>query len=185
MTAGHRDAELLQASRWRYAELGLPRSEEKSFDFSTKFAAWGPEVDSSSGRCGAPGCRRKQLFFLVALVLASRKWSKQLLQSLVGSFVHPFCHRRELFSTLGSIFVWIQGLPENQVVKLPHFTVKELWLAALQLPWQLPTCGRRSPPGFPVAMLLLCRWGPWKLWSAGSWLPPCIAILKAKGSTLA
>ena len=56
---------------------------------------------------------------------------------------HPFCHRRELFSTLGSIFVWIQGLPEIHVVKLPHVIVEELWLAALQFP--LATANLRAP----------------------------------------
>ena len=69
------DENLLDASRKQYDDLGLPRSSAKAFDFENKFVAWGTEVDSMSGSCGAPGEKRKHLFFLTCLALASRKSS--------------------------------------------------------------------------------------------------------------
>ena len=55
------DVKLLDASRQRYAELGLPRSSKKGFEKEYTFKAWGTCVDSASGRVGAPVEKLRQI----------------------------------------------------------------------------------------------------------------------------
>ncbi len=56
--------------------------------------AWGAEVDSQSGREGAPLTRSGfQLVHLLSLCLRNRGCIRELLQSILGSVVRPFTHR--------------------------------------------------------------------------------------------
>ena len=128
------DSVLLEASREAYAKLGLPCSKSKSFTRATRFTAWGTEVDGISGKCGAPVERRVQLFMLTCLTLALGRVSKALMSSLLGSYVHPFCHRRELMSIFGTSFRWCSRLPERGSCWLPAAVCDELLAAAVHLP---------------------------------------------------
>ena len=55
------DSELLERSRQAYLKAGLPRALKKGFERQLRFTVWGSEVDSTSGRVGAPEERRLQL----------------------------------------------------------------------------------------------------------------------------
>ena len=56
------------------------------------------------GRVAVALDRRVQVFMLAILTLCLPSVSKAVFQSLLGSFVHPFMHRRACMCTLGRSF---------------------------------------------------------------------------------
>ena len=125
------DADILTASRAGYAKAGWPLSSSKSFDFSKEFIVWGTEVRSDAGKVGAPRSRRLQLFMLTLLVLTAPGVTKALMQSLLGSYIHPFSHRKECMSVFGKAFKWTSNLPDCIVHSIPFDVKLELIGAAL------------------------------------------------------
>ena len=91
-------------------------------------------MDSPAGRCGAPLERRVQLMILAIMQLAARVTNKKTMQSLLGSFVHPFSHNKLCMSTLGKSYQWVAQLRERQVVRIPARIRDEILAAALHLP---------------------------------------------------
>ena len=137
------DEKLIRASRKRYAELQLPRSEKKAFEKEYDFKAWGTQVTSESGRVGTPYPKMKQIEALTIALLQEGRASKKALQKLLGLFVHPFMHRRELMATFHHIYVYIENMPEHDICRMPEFVKDELITAMLLLP--LAETNVRSP----------------------------------------
>lgn len=128
------DEEIMQRSRNKYKELGLPRSEKKAFNKEYCFKAWGSSVDSETGRIGSPVEKLRQVEELTIALLRTGCATKKALQKLVGLFIHPFMHRRECMSLFHHIYVYIESLPDNKLVRLPHHIRDELLTACLVLP---------------------------------------------------
>ena len=137
------DEKIIQASRKRYAELQLPRSEKKAFEKEYDFKAWGTQVTSESGRVGTPYPKMKQIEALTVALLQEGRASKKALQKLLGLYVHPFMHRRELMATFHHIYVYIEKMPEHDICRMPVFVKDELITALLLLP--LAETNVRSP----------------------------------------
>lgn len=130
----YEDEDLVQKSRSRYAELGLPRSLKKAFDKEYAFKAWGTQVDSQSGRVGTPLQKLRQIEELTVRLIAQKYASKKALQKLLGLYVHPFMHRRECMSIFHHTYLFIDNLPEGVSRKIPQYICDELLTAALLLP---------------------------------------------------
>ena len=113
------DDELLAKSRKAYEAVGLPRSEKKAFERQQVFTVWGATVDGPAGKCGAPPERRGELFVLAILQLAARATSRQTMESMLGSFVHPFAHAKLHMCLLGKTYRWVSGLKNQRLVELP------------------------------------------------------------------
>ena len=64
----------------------------------------GPGPSRARGRVAVALDRRVQVFMLAILTLCLPSVSKAVFQSLLGSFVHPFMHRRACMCTLGRSF---------------------------------------------------------------------------------
>lgn len=129
------DEFLVEASRAKYGELGLPTSEKKAINKSYSFKAWGTAVCSESGRVGSPIAKLKQIEQLTCDLVAEGWASKKAMQKLVGLFVHPFMHRRECMSVFHHTYLFIERMPERGTRRLPHFIRDELLCAALLLPF--------------------------------------------------
>ena len=127
------DEKLLRSSRDKYAELGLPRSEKKAFAKEYDFKAWGTQVTSDSGRVGAPYQKLRQIEVLACALVKEGRASKKALQKLLGLFVHPFMHRRELMAVFHHTYLFIEKLPEMGVRKMPPYVKDELLAATLLL----------------------------------------------------
>ena len=125
---------MLQSSREKYAELGLPRSEKKAFEKDYDFKAWGTQVSSDSGRVGAPYQKLKQIALLACAIMKEGWASKRALQKLLGLFVHPFMYRRELMAVFHHTYLFIEKLPEIGLKKMPSYVKDELIAATLLLP---------------------------------------------------
>ena len=128
------DEVLLEASRKRYKELGLPTSEKKAINKSYEFKAWGTAVSSTTGRVGAPYEKLRQIEYLACQLLLEGHASKKALQKLIGCFVHPFMHRRECMSIFNHVYLFIERMPETGIRRLPHHIRDEIASAVLLLP---------------------------------------------------
>ena len=129
-----RDDEIIRDSRARYDELGLPVSQKKRYTKIPKFTAWGTEVDSQTGRVGAPLHKLQQLVQLIHEVCQLPFVTKKLLQKTVGLIVHPAMHRRIFMSLLQETYLWIEKLGNGQRKKLPTRVSEELYWVALCVP---------------------------------------------------
>lgn len=143
------DVGLVQASRDRYAELGLPRSEKKAFQKEYSFKAWGTCVDSKSGRVGAPVTKLRQIEMLTTPIISSGRITKKALQKLIGLYVHPFMHRRECMCIFHHTYLYMDKMPECEERRIPHYVRDELYAAALLLP--LSASNARWPVSTQVA----------------------------------
>ena len=130
----YRDEVLIERSREQYAKHGIPTSQNKSFDKAEKFVAWGTELDSHSGRAGAPLLKLKQLSSLLARVCKLKVVSKKLLQGVTGLLVHPFMHRRSMMCLLQDTFIWIENLEDGDRKPMPISVREELLSCGLMLP---------------------------------------------------
>ena len=128
------DEILIQKSRDRYSELGLPRSEKKAFDKHYDFKAWGTQVCSQSGNVSAPPIKLRQIESLTSALLTSGVATKKCMQKLVGLYVHPYMHRRECMCVFQHVYHFIERMQEGVNMKIPQHVVDELITAALILP---------------------------------------------------
>ena len=122
------------ASRDRYSELGLTRSEKKAFEKQYAFKAWGTEVCSATGRVGCPLKKLRQIEELTSQLVLHRYATKKAWQKLIGLFVHRFMHRRECMSIFRHTYMHIESLPDGCSRKIPQYVQDELITAALLLP---------------------------------------------------
>lgn len=130
----YRDEELLENSRRQYARHSIPTSDSKAFSKASNFVAWGTEVDSRSGRVGAPLIKLRQLANLLSAVCKLKVVSKKLLQGITGLLVHPFMHRRNMMCLLQDTFLWIESLGDEDRKPLPTSVREELLSCGLVLP---------------------------------------------------
>ena len=127
------DRALIERSHSAYRAASLPVSVQKRFTEQSSFVAWGTSVCAETGRVGISFDRLAQLFLLSFQALCCRALSKGVLQSLLGSYVHPFMHRRACMCTLGQIFGYTSSLDERHAATLPATIADELLSAALVL----------------------------------------------------
>ncbi len=127
------DTDRVTRSREAYAAAGLPVAPEKSADRKTHFVAWGTEVCSESGLVGAPVGRRLQIIHLLVLALANPYCTRELLECMLGSLVHPLMHRRCLMSTLGRSYRYCRSLDPRRAVRLSPDIVDEFRAAIVSL----------------------------------------------------
>ena len=143
------DTRLINASRNRYEELGLPISKKKSFNKEYSFKAWGTCVDSKSGRVGAPVPKLRQIESLTLALLEDGRITQKALQKLIGLFVHPFMHRRECMCVFHHSYMYMEKMNPTGSTRLPHYIRDELSIAALLLP--LSCCSARWPVSVQIA----------------------------------
>ena len=76
----------------------------------------------------------RQIEVLATELIREGKASKKALQKLIRLFVHPFMHRRECMSIFHHIDSFVERMPEQGLITLPHFVIDELLTAVLALP---------------------------------------------------
>ena len=91
----------------------------------------------------------KQIETLTHALISEGKASKKALQKLLGLYVHPFMHRRELMSLFHHTYLYLEKLPESGIVKLPAYVGDELLTAMMVLP--LAECNIRLPVSVQIS----------------------------------
>ena len=126
-----RDSEVFKAAEWAYKHVGLVQHERKRKRNQTQGVLLGADFDGLAGRVMAP---RSRLYFLslLSLAVASRgTCTRQLLQILLGCWVHALLFRRPLFSLMDHLFKDCQNRTPNQVFCLNPKSRNELILLSL------------------------------------------------------
>ena len=65
--------------------------------------------------------------------LAAGVTSRETMEALLGSFVHPFAHNRLCMSIWQRSYKWVHSLPERRLVRLPWLVRQEIFMAGLHL----------------------------------------------------
>lgn len=110
----------MRDSRAQYASLHVPVSAKKAFTFEHSFVAWGTSVCSQSGRVGTPLAKLRHLLRATAEFCSLKRCSIKVLQKLVGLYVHPFTHRRELMCVFNRVYKQIERRWQNMSRRLMH-----------------------------------------------------------------
>ena len=116
-----------------YADFDAARSEEKATRFQSIFTAWGTEVNGRRGIVHVSLDKRRQLSRLCYAVASRGRSTKAVLQSLLGSVIHPFMHCRHLMSTLSETYIFVMNLNTECESALPAAVCDELLGCALVL----------------------------------------------------
>ena len=144
--ASDRDMQCTRQAEEAYRNAGLERAAHKAFRGEVRFKAWGAEVDGVGGTVGAPLAVRREIWLLISRCVRAGRASKAVLQKLVGFLAFAFQFRRELFCLMHRIYVFVAGLPEDRVMKLPAYILDELRALALHLPFARWKMRRRLHP---------------------------------------
>jgi len=116
-----------------YSSFEVDRSEDKETRFESCFTAWGSEVNGRGGHVSVNVDKRRQIARLTHAVVRRGSSTKPILQSLLGSIVHPFLHARHLMCCLSSVYKFLVSMPEDAETRLPAAVLDELMIASLWL----------------------------------------------------
>ena len=125
--------EALEVLNQAYEDNGVMQALDKRERFAETFTAWGTTVEGRAGKAGVALNKRRQVARLVYSVARRGSCSKVILQSLVGSLVHPFMHRRCLMSTLQEVYKFIGDMPLRGECRLPAVVIDELLAGTLNI----------------------------------------------------
>ncbi len=105
----------------------------EAITFKENFIAWGTQVRGRRGLVGSTLAKRHQIGVLVFEFLCLRRSDVSCLDRVLGSLVHPFCHKPELASVFHRIHKWKTKLVEGEVYKVPGDIRDELGIRDLVL----------------------------------------------------
>jgi len=112
----------------KYAEVGLPVNDKKSFDNATLGSFWGVQVDGKKGTVRPNESRMWPLVLVTLRVCSLGLVTIGLLRSMVGSYVSILCLRRRLMAGLNFVFDAIAASEnDSQVLRLSGKLTDELF----------------------------------------------------------
>ena len=126
-----RDTEVFRLAGKAYREVHLVQHEKKQKRNLTVATVLGADLDGVKGRVSAPRSRIALLSRVSLAVCRVKTCTKQLLQILLGCWIHVLLFRRPLFSIIDALFHEGQGQPANRVFCLSPQAVNELQALAL------------------------------------------------------
>ena len=131
-----RDTQIMDNASKAYRQVGLVLNDDKKRRFKTLGVLLGAELDGVRGIVSAPRIRVWSLAVLTALVAERGTATVELLERLLGCWVHAIMFRRPIFAVVDALFREGRGLPRHQVFKLSLQSRNELLMlcATLLLP---------------------------------------------------
>ena len=126
-----RDTEVFRLAGKAYREVHLVQHEKKQKRNLLVATVLGADFDGLKGRVSAPRSRIILLSRVSLAVCRVKTCTRQLLQILLGCWIHVLLFRRPLFAILDALFHEGQGLPANKVFCLSPKAVNELQAIAL------------------------------------------------------
>lgn len=115
-----------------YVTAGLCEAVDKGFEQKEVFVVLGTEVNSNNGEVGVPMSKRVDISHMLAWVVHIGRGNKKCLQKALGLVVYPLCHRRAPMSCLHTVYIFVDDMPDDFIVRLPTEATDDL-LAALLL----------------------------------------------------
>ena len=127
------DVDLRERLHAAYDAFEVTQSKSKEVKHAATFTAWGTEVNGRGGFACVSADKRRQIARLVFAAIRRGYVSKTILQSLVGSLVHPFMHARCLMSTLNRTYRCLASMTPCADVRISAAVQDELTAAMLLL----------------------------------------------------
>ena len=123
-----RDSQVFELSCSAYESVGLHRNVKKDKKGLTAGVVLGAELDGVAGVVSAPRDRVLALSFISSWIAHCGAASPELLDSLVGSWVHVLLFRRPLFCIIEALFREGAGFKRTEVFALSPQARNELFL---------------------------------------------------------
>ena len=127
------DVKLTEALVATYDGFGAERSMGKGSRSESSFIAWGSHTDGVAGKVGVALDKRQQVSRLIFAMLRVGHCSKSMLQSLAGTIVHSFLHKRCNMSSLSEVYRFIESMPSEGDASISAVVVDELLAVILLL----------------------------------------------------
>ncbi|CAE7497831.1 unnamed protein product, partial [Symbiodinium microadriaticum] len=121
-----RDTIIFDKATTAYKLVGLNLNDDKKRRNLTKGVLLGAEIDGVLGVVGPPRDRTLCLALLTTLVAKRGHCTRELLERLLGSWIHAVMFRRPVFAVLDQLFREGLGKPRNLVFKLSDQAKNEL-----------------------------------------------------------
>ena len=121
-----RDTIIFDKATTAYKLVGLNLNDDKKRRDLTKGVLLGAEIDGVLGVVGPPRDRTLCLALLTALVAKRGHCTRELLERLLGSWIHAVMFRRPVFAVLDQLFREGLGKPRNLVFRLSDQAKNEL-----------------------------------------------------------
>ena len=121
-----RDTQIMDSASRAYRQVGLVLNDDKKRRFKTLGVLLGAELDGLRGIVCPPRIRVWSLAVLTAVVAERGSATRELLEKLLGCWIHAVMFRRPVFAVIDSLFKEGQGLPRHQVFSLSNQSRNEL-----------------------------------------------------------
>ena len=128
------DACLLAKCMKAYEGSRLPMAADKSYRYSTKFAAWGARVDGVAGTLDSGRDRRLALMKALSFLILDGFTTKKIMQEILGHVAFSFSFRKIFMSLLHRSYKFVESLPERSWRSIPPDIIDELRAVFLHLP---------------------------------------------------
>lgn len=99
-----RDTQVFEQANRAYAKVGLVSHPGKQRRCETKGVILGADFDGIKGKVCAPRTRIQLLSWVTAVICKKGTCTKQLLQAIVGCWIHVILFRRPLLSLIDALF---------------------------------------------------------------------------------
>ena len=123
-----RDTQVFELASAAYDDVFLHRNAKKDKIACTSGVVLGAEVDGVLGVVSAPRERVLCLGFISAVVASRGSVSGEVLDTLLGCWVHVLLFRRPIFCIVDALFHEGKGLPRQKVFELSRQARNELYL---------------------------------------------------------
>ena len=124
------DTAIFNAASVAYKHTGLVLNDDKKRRNLTQACVLGAEVDGIRGLVGPPRDRVLSLALLSACLAKKGYATRELLDRIVGCWVHALMFRRPVFAVIDVLFRQGMHLPRNQVFRLSSQARNELQMLA-------------------------------------------------------
>ena len=172
-----RDTQIMDNASRAYRHVGLVLNDDKKRRFKTSGVLLGAELEGVKGIVSPPRIRVWSLAVLTAVVAERGFGTRELVERLLGCWVHAVMFRRPIFAILDALFREGSGLPRHQVFRLSNQARNELLMlcalaCCLQTDLRTPYdsklyCMDASPHGGAVCAAQIGKSASLELWRHG------------------
>ena len=129
-----RNTQIFQASGVAYDRVGLVLNDDKKRRNLTRGVILGAELDGERGVIGPPRQKTLSLALLTSLVAKRGHATRELLDRILGCWVHAMMFRRPVFAVVDHLFREGSGLARNISFRLSSESRNELLMLACLCP---------------------------------------------------
>ena len=172
-----RDTQIFKASEVAYDRVGLVLNDDKKRRNLTRGIILGAELDGEKGLVGPPRQKTLSLALLTCFLAKRGHATRELLDRVLGCWVHALMFRRPVFAVVDHLFREGLGLPRNVSFRMSEQPRNELLMLACLSPTLLTDlkvqyddqlyCLDASPSGGAVCSTVIGPQASAEVWRHG------------------